>query len=130
MSDCLFCKIANKEIPAKITYEDETILAFADINPQAPVHLLVIPKQHIARISDLSEQTAGLAGQLVLRANQLAKDLSISEPGYRLVFNCNPGAGQTVYHLHLHLLGGRVLKLGGRVAESQMGDHGTFSSGR
>ena len=110
MSDCLFCKIVNKEIPAKITYEDEVVLAFADVNPQAPVHLLVIPKQHIARVSELSEQTVGLAGQLVLRANQLAEDLSISEPGYRLVFNCNSGAGQTVYHLHLHLLGGRTFR--------------------
>ena len=107
---CLFCKIVVKEIPAKIAYEDAEALAFHDIHPQAPVHLQIIPKQHIARVSELTPENSGLIGQLVLVANRLAQELSIAEPGYRLVINCNPGAGQSVYHLHLHLLGGRAMK--------------------
>lgn len=109
MADCIFCKIAGKEIPAKIAYEDEDLLAFEDIHPQAPVHLQVIPKRHIARVSDLTEESVGLLGKLVLAANRLAHERGVAEPGYRLVINCNPGAGQSVYHLHLHLLGGRPL---------------------
>ncbi len=107
---CLFCRIASKQIPAKIAYEDADLLAFHDINPQAPVHLQVIPKRHIARVSDLAPESAGLAAQMVLAANRLAAEFKIAEPGYRLVINCNAGAGQSVYHLHLHLLGGRPLK--------------------
>ena len=110
MSDCLFCKIAAKEIPSTIAYEDDKVLAFRDINPQAPVHIQIIPKRHIARVSELTEETVSLLGKLVLTANQLAKELKIAEPGYRLVVNCNPGAGQSVYHLHLHLLGGRPMR--------------------
>ncbi len=109
MADCLFCKIASKEIPAKLAYEDPEMLAFHDIRPQAPVHLQVIPKRHIARVSELAAEDAALMGRMVLVANRLAKELKVSEPGYRLVVNCNPGAGQSVYHLHLHLLGGRPL---------------------
>ncbi len=109
-NDCIFCKIVAKEIPAKIAYEDDAVVAFHDINPQAPVHLQIIPKQHVARVSDLTPETVDLSSKLVLTANRLAKEFSISEPGYRLVINCNPGAGQSVYHLHLHLLGGRPLR--------------------
>ena len=110
MADCLFCKIAAKEIPSTIAHEDAQVLAFHDINPQAPVHIQIIPKQHIARVSELTEETIPLFGKLTLVANQLAKELKIAEPGYRLVVNCNPGAGQSVYHLHLHLLGGRPMR--------------------
>ena len=110
MEDCLFCKIARKEIPAKIAYEDNRLLAFHDIHPQAPVHLQVIPKQHIARVSELTPESAGLMAEMVLVANRLAREFKTAEPGYRLVMNCNPGAGQSIYHLHLHLLGGRSMK--------------------
>ena len=109
MPDCLFCKIAKKEIPAKIAHEDGDLLAFHDIHPQAPVHIQLIPKRHIARVSELTQESVGLLGKLVLAANDLARQLNIAEPGYRLVINCNPAAGQSVYHLHLHLLGGRPL---------------------
>ncbi len=107
MSDCLFCKIAAKEIPAKIVFEDSHVLAFHDIQPKAPVHLQIIPKQHIARVSELKTENAEVMGRMVAVANRLAAETGIAEPGYRLVVNCNPAAGQSVYHLHLHLLGGR-----------------------
>lgn len=110
MNDCLFCKIVNKEIPAEVAYEDDTVVAFHDINPQAPVHIQIIPREHIARVSDLTPETEPLVGILVRVANRLAKEFKIAEPGYRLVVNCNPGAGQSVYHLHLHLLGGRPMR--------------------
>ena len=110
VNDCIFCGIASKEISAKVAYEDEEILAFHDINPQAPVHIQVIPKTHIARVSELTEKNAEVLSRMVLIANRLAKELKVSEPGYRLVVNCNPGAGQSVYHLHLHLLGGRAMR--------------------
>ncbi len=109
MAECLFCKIAAKQIPAKIAFEDMQLLAFHDIHPMAPVHLQIIPKQHIARVSDLKKENAEIVAQLVLIANKLAVEMGIAEPGYRLVINCNPAAGQSVYHLHLHLLGGRSL---------------------
>ena len=108
--DCIFCKISKKEIPATIAYEDEKAVAFHDINPQAPVHIQVIPREHIARVSELNQENIGLLGHLVLIANRLARELKVSEPGYRLVVNCNPAAGQSVYHLHLHLLGGRPMR--------------------
>jgi histidine triad (HIT) family protein len=107
--DCLFCQIAAKNIPAKIVYEDEHVVAFEDIAPRAPHHILLIPKQHIASLNDLTEATAPVAAQLLLAAQKLAKELGIAERGYRTVFNCNQEAGQTVFHLHLHLLGGRLL---------------------
>ncbi len=110
MADCIFCKIAAKQLPSKIAYEDSDLLAFHDINPQAPVHIQIIPKRHIARVSELTPENVSLVGKLVLAANQLAKELTIAEPGYRLVINCNAGAGQSVYHLHLHLLGGRPMR--------------------
>ena len=106
--DCLFCKIIKREIPANIVLEDDNILAFQDINPQAPVHMLIITKEHISRVSELNVETAGLLTPLFLAANQIAQKEKIVESGYRLVINCNPGAGQSVFHLHLHLLGGRA----------------------
>ena len=105
--DCLFCKIASKSIPADIIFEDDTVVAFKDIEPQAPVHILVIPKIHAPTINDLSD--ASLAGHLVLTATSLASQLGISESGYRLVLNCNEEGGQTVFHIHLHILGGHQL---------------------
>lgn len=110
MTGCLFCKIAAKQLPAKIAYEDADLVAFHDINPQAPVHLQIIPKQHVARVSELTAETGPVIQKMVLAANRLAKESGIAEPGYRLVINCNPGAGQSVYHLHLHLLGGRPMR--------------------
>jgi histidine triad (HIT) family protein len=107
--DCIFCKIANKELPAKLVYEDANIVAFNDLNPQAPIHQLIIPRKHIATLNDVETSDAMLAGQLLLVAQQLAKQQDIAEAGYRVVMNCNKGAGQAVFHIHLHLLGGRLL---------------------
>jgi histidine triad (HIT) family protein len=107
--DCLFCKIVHSEIPATIVFEDATIMAFKDIRPVAPTHLLIIPKEHIASIADLQEQQASLAGHMIVSASKLTKTLGFSEQGYRLVFNVNPQGGQEVYHIHLHLLGGRQM---------------------
>jgi histidine triad (HIT) family protein len=104
---CLFCKIVRKEIPAKIVYEDNKILAFEVIRPQAPVHILVIPKFHIEKTSDLTEANVHMIGELVLTVKKLAKEKGIEEAGYRIVLNCNKDAGQEGLHLHLHLLGGR-----------------------
>lgn len=106
---CLFCKIVEGEIPAKIVYNDEQIMAFADISPQAPVHLLIIPKKHIATINDAENSDAELLGKLILTAKHLAKENGLNDSGYRLVFNINSQGGQEVYHIHLHLLGGRQL---------------------
>lgn len=105
--DCLFCKVVSGEIPAKMIYQDESVVAFDDINPQAPQHKLIIPRKHIATLNDLQAEDNELMGQLVQAAKTLAKQLNIAEDGYRLVMNCNPGAGQTVFHIHVHLLGGR-----------------------
>ena len=110
MSDCLFCKIINREIPASIVYEDERILAFNDINPQAPTHVLVVPKAHIATLNDVSSQDDQIVGELVRRAAAIAKTRGISAGGFRTVFNTNREAGQTVFHIHLHLLGGRAME--------------------
>ena len=109
MSDCLFCRIITREIPSSIVYEDEGLLAFTDINPQAPVHVLVVPKRHVATLNDLAPADDGLVGELVRRAAAIAKEKGISAGGYRTVFNCNRDAGQTVFHLHLHVLGGRSM---------------------
>jgi histidine triad (HIT) family protein len=106
---CLFCKIINREIPAAIVYEDDRVLAFTDINPQAPTHVLVIPKKHIATLNDVQDADALLVGVLVQRATAIAKELGIDAAGYRTIFNTNRDAGQTVFHVHLHLLGGRSL---------------------
>jgi histidine triad (HIT) family protein len=107
MTDCLFCKIVNREIPASIVYEDDRLLAFNDINPQAPTHILVIPKQHIATLNDLSPEHDSMVGELVRRAAAIASDRGLSSGGFRVVFNTNREAGQTVFHIHLHLIGGR-----------------------
>ena len=107
----IFSKIINKEIPADIVFESENILAFKDINPQAPVHILIIPKTEIPKITDLNgKEHAVLLGEMIDAANKLAKDMGIAEDGFRLVFNCGNNGGQEVYHLHLHLLGGRQMK--------------------
>jgi histidine triad (HIT) family protein len=110
MADCLFCKIINRDIPASIVYEDDHVLAFSDINPQAPVHVLVIPKQHIASLGDLAPDHDRIVGELVRRAAAIAQERGIAAGGYRTVFNTNRDAGQTVFHIHLHLLGGRAMK--------------------
>lgn len=105
--NCIFCKIANGELESEIVYQDEEVLAFRDVNPQAPTHILCIPRKHISTANDLSAEDEALAGKLLLTASQLAKQLGFAEDGYRLVMNCNGHAGQTVFHIHLHLLGGR-----------------------
>ena len=107
--DCIFCKIASHEIPATIIYEDDKIIAFDDLHPKAPQHKLIIPRKHIATLNDLTEEDSLLAGHMLLVSTQLAKKLDIAEDGYRLVINCNAAAGQEVFHIHIHLLGGRDL---------------------
>ncbi|TAK73711.1 MAG: histidine triad nucleotide-binding protein [Gammaproteobacteria bacterium] len=105
--DCLFCKIANGDIPAKIVYQDEIAVIFDDINPQAPHHKVIIPRKHIATLNEALEEDRHLLGHLALSAAKLAKELNIANEGYRVVMNCNAGAGQSVFHIHFHLLGGR-----------------------
>ena len=107
--DCLFCKIIQREISGTIVYEDDDVLAFKDVMPQAPVHLLVVPKKHYAKITDFQEPDQDLIGKIILAANQLAKENNIDEEGFRLVANCNEKGGQTVSHVHFHLLGGRQM---------------------
>jgi histidine triad (HIT) family protein len=107
--DCLFCKIAKGEIPASVVYEDDRVLAFNDINPQAPTHVLVIPKRHIASLNDLKSGDDQIVGELVRRAAAIAGERGIAANGFRTVFNTNRDAGQTVFHIHLHLLGGRSM---------------------
>lgn len=105
--DCLFCKIAAGQIAAKIIFKDDLIVAFDDINPQAQQHKIIIPKKHIATLNDLQAEDTELIGHMIQSATKLAKELSIAEAGYRLVMNCNKEGGQTVFHIHIHLLGGR-----------------------
>jgi histidine triad (HIT) family protein len=107
--NCLFCKIAQGEIPTNLVFEDEEIAAFHDLNPQAPKHILLIPKHHIASLNESSEEDQALLGKLILQAKKIARTEGISDAGYRLVLNTNPHGGQTVYHIHLHLLGGRPM---------------------
>ena len=107
--DCIFCQIVAGEIPANILYQDERVIAFRDINPVAPIHLLIIPKKHIPSLAQLSEAESSLVGDMVNRANQLAKREGVLASGYRLVLNCGEQGGQLVPHLHMHLLGGRQL---------------------
>ncbi len=107
MENCLFCKIVNKEIPSGIVFEDDDVLAFNDISPQAPAHILIIPKNHISTLEDIDENNSALAGKLIYTASKIAKDLKLE--GYRLVLNCNEIAGQSVFHIHCHLLGGRAM---------------------
>jgi histidine triad (HIT) family protein len=109
MTSCLFCKIIAGDIPGTIVHQDESLVALKDINPQAPLHLLIIPRRHIATLNDLEPGDDALAGAMVRRAAALAKEHGYAERGYRMVFNCNREAGQTVFHIHLHLLAGRGL---------------------
>ncbi len=104
---CLFCRIVAGEIPATRVYEDDRLVAFADINPQAPMHVLVVPRVHVATLNDLTPEHDGLVGEMVRRAAALAAERGYDGSGYRAVLNCNADAGQTVFHLHLHVLGGR-----------------------
>jgi len=107
--NCLFCRIVKKEIPSKIVYEDERVLAFEDINPQAPIHILVIPKKHISTSLEIKSDDNELVGYMFQVANKIAKEKNIAERGFRLLMNCNRESGQTVFHIHLHLLGGRIM---------------------
>ena len=109
MSECLFCKIRDGEIPCDRLYENDDVIAFRDVNPQASTHVLIIPRKHIATVNDLGETDTDIVGQMVLAAKDIAAEEGIAEEGYRLVMNCNAGAGQTVFHIHLHLLGGRAM---------------------
>ncbi len=109
MSDCIFCKIAAGEIPADKVYEDDQVVGFRDLNPQAPVHVLLIPRRHIATLNDLAEGDEVLVGHLYRAAARVAADEGLAERGYRTVMNCNAEGGQTVFHIHLHLLGGRQM---------------------
>lgn len=106
---CLFCKIAANDIPAKLIYEEKHIIAFHDIAPQAPHHILIIPRKHIATINDLQLEDNELIGDMMIVAKKLAADLKMSEDGYRVIMNCNQNGGQAVYHIHFHLLGGRCM---------------------
>lgn len=107
MADCIFCRIAAGEIPARIAYQDDEVVAFHDIDPRAPVHVLIIPRKHVVSVNDLDDAEAPLIGRLYVRARDLARELGVSETGYRLVMNTGTEAGQSVWHIHLHLLGGR-----------------------
>jgi histidine triad (HIT) family protein len=109
MSDCIFCKIVSGDIPAQKVFENEHVVGFKDLNPVAPLHVLVIPKKHISTINDIEQEDAELVGQMYLAAKQIAADNGLSERGYRTTMNCNADAGQTVFHIHLHLLGGRAM---------------------
>lgn len=109
MSECLFCRIITREIPGSIVYEDDRLLAFNDVNPQAPTHVLVVPKRHIATLNELTKEDDSLLGEMVRRSAAIAHQRGLSAGGYRTVFNTNRDAGQTVFHIHLHLLGGRSL---------------------
>lgn len=106
---CLFCRIVAGEIPAQIIYEDKQCLAFRDINPQAPTHILVIPRKHIAMLADATDEDEGVLGRLLLASAHVARDEGLSEKGFRTVINCGAGAGQSVFHIHVHIIGGRRL---------------------
>ena len=106
---CLFCKIIAGEIPAAKVYEDDRMIAFNDINPQAPMHVLIVPRRHIATLNDLAPEDDALVGEMVRRAGAIAREHGYADRGYRTLFNCNAEAGQTVFHIHLHVLGGRAM---------------------
>lgn len=110
MDNCLFCKIINGEITATKIYENEHIIAFNDIDPKAPVHILVIPKKHIRSINELNSSDINLAGEIILAAKKIAKDQGVDSKGFRVVFNTNDDGGQTVYHIHMHIMGGRQMQ--------------------
>ncbi len=109
MSDCIFCKIIEGEIPSEKVYEDEEIFAFEDIDPRAPVHVLVVPREHIPTLNDVEPAQDGLLGRMVLVATRIAGEKDVADSGYRILMNCNKDGGQEVFHLHLHMIGGRSL---------------------
>lgn len=109
MDDCIFCKIAAGDIPADKVFEDDTVVAFRDLNPQAPTHILVIPRRHIATLNDLQGDDTDIVGHMVGAAAKIADKEGLADAGYRTVMNCNEAGGQTVFHIHLHLLGGRMM---------------------
>ncbi len=109
MSDCIFCRIAEGSIPAKVVHQDDQAVAFEDLNPQAPVHILVIPRKHVASIGESNAADADLLGKLMLTCARIAKERGLTPAGYRVVMNTGPDAGQSVFHLHLHVLGGRAM---------------------
>jgi len=109
--DCIFCKIINKEIPSTVVYEDDDIFAFKDINPMAPIHVLIIPKKHISGLSEMTEEDIAVVGKIQLIAKKIAQEMGIEYTGYRVVSNCGDDAGQTVKHLHYHLLGGKKMSV-------------------
>lgn len=111
--DCIFCKIINKEIPSKIVYEDDEVLAFEDIAPQAPVHIVVIPKKHIEKITEIEKEDETLIGKIYSVINKIAREKQIAEEGFRVIINCGENGGQEVKHIHFHLLGGK--KLSGKI---------------
>ncbi|OQX01014.1 histidine triad nucleotide-binding protein [Candidatus Parcubacteria bacterium A4] len=106
MTDCIFCKIANKEIPSRAVYEDSELFAFKDINPKAPIHILIVPKKHIASVNELRSEDEALAGKMILAAKKIAEEQGVKEKGYKLLINVGKGAGQIVEHIHLHFLSG------------------------
>jgi len=107
---CVFCKIASKEIPAKLIFEDERLMAFDDLHPVAPVHILIVPKQHLATVNEVTEQNKLLLGEMILLAKKIAQDKGIAAGGYKLIFNCGENGGQVIQHIHLHLIGGEKIK--------------------
>jgi histidine triad (HIT) family protein len=109
MKDCLFCRIERKEIPSKLVFEDDLAIAFEDISPQAPTHILVIPRKHIPSTNEISPEDTPLLGHLLTEAGRIARERNVAKEGYRLVINCGPAAGQAVHHLHIHILGGRQM---------------------
>lgn len=110
MDNCIFCKIINKEVPSKIVYEDEKVLAFDDINPKAPIHILLISKEHFGTLNEIPEEKKDILSHLLLKARQIAQEKGIAENGYRIVLNTERDSGQEVFHIHFHLLGGRQMK--------------------
>lgn len=111
MNDCLFCKIIKGEIPSSVVYEDDKVFAFNDIQPQAPVHILIIPKKHIKNVNEIDEENSNIVAHIFEVAAKIAKEKGLDEGGYRIITNCGKNAGQTVFHLHFHLLGGEELTL-------------------
>ncbi|MZP44268.1 HIT domain-containing protein [Heliobacterium gestii] len=109
LSDCIFCKIVRREIPAQLVYEDDQVVAFRDINPVAPTHILIIPREHIASVAEATPDHQGLLGQLLLAAPKIAEKMGLEKDNFRIVINTGADAGQTVFHLHIHLLAGRAL---------------------
>lgn len=110
MADCIFCDIVRGRVPAEKVYEDDMVLAFHDINPQAPIHVLIIPKEHVAGVADLGDEHEAVAGRIQTAAAKIARQLDVADRGFRLVANCGSDGGQTVFHLHYHLLAGRALR--------------------